>query len=145
MEEIEHNEDEFLAPVDPPALPDLTEAEPAPAASAEGPRTAAEKILETMDALSRPGEDAGEMGLMISTVCMGLGSKIGPELGQAQQTGELDEFVLALTRWIASHRSENQRQLLVVEMPRRPDLPPGTRLHLMDQALEAAANVESPL
>jgi hypothetical protein len=105
--------------------------------------TAAAKILATLRELSKPGEDAGEMQLMLATVCMGLESSIAEEIWRQQQTGELDEFVLGLTRFLAGHRSDDERQLLVVEVPRRP-LPSGTRLHLLDEAIEAAANPSSP-
>jgi hypothetical protein len=109
--------------------------------------TAAEKILRTLRELSKPDPDAGEKELMISSICMALERSLagaaGP-LAEQQASGELDEFVLALTRFFAGHRSESAPQLLVIEMPRRP-LPAGTRLHLMDEAIRAAEDVESPL
>lgn len=126
-----------------------------PATSTE-PSTAAEKITNTLRELSRPDEDAGEMELTLATVAMGLERGLGPELEAKQGTGELDEFVLALTRFLAMHRSEDARALVVVEMPRhheqgRPladqlsDLPSGTRLRLLDEAIAAADGVVSPL
>ncbi len=107
--------------------------------------TAAEKILGTLRMLSTPDEDAGELQLMLATVCMGLERSISEALHEQQQTGELDEFVLALTRFLATHRSSGARQLLVVEMPRHQNIPAGTRLHLLDEAAEAAASATSPL
>jgi hypothetical protein len=110
-----------------------------------GEGTAAEKILATLRMLSSPDEDAGELQLMLATVCMGLERNITEALHAQQETGELDEFVLALTRFLATHRSSSARQLLVVEMPRHPNIPAGTRLHLLDEAAEAAASATSPL
>jgi hypothetical protein len=110
-----------------------------------GGETAAEKILATLRALSQPRPDAGEWELTIATVCMGLERSLGPQLAEQQATGEIDEFVLDLTRFLATHRSDSAQQLLVVEMPRRPNLPAGTRLHLMDEAARAAENAVSPL
>lgn len=108
------------------------------------PKTAAEKIAGTLRQLSRPPEDAGEMALTLATVAMGLERGLGAELERNQETGELDEFVLALARWLAWHRSDTARMLVVVELPRR-TLPAGTKLHLLDEALRAGEDVKSPL
>jgi hypothetical protein len=115
--------------------------------------TAAEKIAQTLRDLSRPGEDAGELELTLATVAMGLERGLGEQLAQSQASGELDEFVLALTRWISLHRSDSSHELIVVELPRRPirsdgsrrELPSGTRLHLLEQAIEATQQATSPL
>lgn len=111
--------------------------------SAKG--TAAVKLMRTLRDLSRPGEDAGGLQLTLATVAMGLESQLGPELERTQATGELDEFIGALTRWIAMHRSESVKRLVVVEMPRRRDLPPGKRLQLLDEAERLAEQATSPL
>jgi hypothetical protein len=107
--------------------------------------TAAAKIMQTLRELSVPDEDAGELELMLSTVAMGLERGLGQELGRTQGTGELDEFLVGLTRWIAGHRSDSVRRLVVVELPRGRELPAGTRLHLLDEAERLAEQASSPL
>lgn len=110
--------------------------------------TAAAKIMQTLRDVSQPDEDAGELGLMLSTIAMGLERALGDELERAQPTGELDEFVAALTRWIAGHRSDSARRLVVVELPHHPEhqpLPNGTRLHLLDEAERLAEHASRPL
>lgn len=114
-----------------------------PAAPAEG--TAAQKLTNTLRELSAPSEDADEMELMLGSIAMALESGLGDVLASSQATGELDEFVLALTRFLAVHRSETAKQLIVVELPRRRDVPAGTLLHLLDEAIAAATKAESPL
>jgi hypothetical protein len=108
------------------------------------PVTAAAKIQRTLRELSRPEAGAGELELTLATVAMGLERGLGEELVRSQESGELDTFVLALTRWIALHRSDSARQLVVVELPRR-ELPAGTRLHLLQEAIDAAHDATSPL
>ena len=76
---------------------------------------------------------------------MGLERGLGAELERTQGTGELDEFLGGLTRWIATHRSDGVRRLVVVEMPRRRELPPGKRLQLLDEAERLAEQASSPL
>lgn len=124
------------------------------------PRTAAEKVAATLREMSKPEPGAEELQLSLATLAMGLERSIGATLEQAQENGELDEFVLALTRWAATHRSDHAKQLVVVELPpstmhaelargrtarARIDLPPGTRLHLLDEAIAAAETASSPL
>lgn len=108
------------------------------------PRTAAEKIRNTLRELSRPGEDADEIELTLATVCMALESGLEEKLAEQQMTGELDDFMLRLTRFLALHRSDDARALIVVELPQR-DLPAGTRLHLLDEAINATRDVVNPL
>ncbi len=108
-------------------------------------RTAREKVEATLRELSKPDEDAGAMQLTLASVAMALENGLGEELERAEETGEINAFILGLTRWIASHRGEDSKQLLVVEVPRARELPAGTRLHLLDEALEAARQVVSPL
>jgi len=108
------------------------------------PTTALEKIMNTLRELSQPGEDAGEMELMLATVAMGIEGGLGDGLVEQQASGEVDEFVLALSRFLATHRSDSAKQLVVVELPRR-ELPAGTRLHLLDEAVKAAETATSPL
>jgi len=125
-------------------------------AGESGPHTAAEKLELTLKQLSRPGQDAGELELTLATVAMGLERGLAPALEEHQKTGAVDRFVLELVRFLSLHRSDDAKQLLVVELPRahvlgRPiadqlqDLPHGTRLRLLDEAVAAAASVESPL
>jgi hypothetical protein len=120
------------------------------------PSTAAEKIKNTLRELSKPDPGANGMELTLATVAMGLESGLDDELLEHQASGQLDEFVLSLTRFLALHRSDNAPQLMVVELPRhhhagRPladqlsDLPTGTRLRLLDEAVAAAAAASSPL
>lgn len=106
--------------------------------------TAAEKIMSTLRELSQPDDDAGELELTLATVCMGLERGLGEQIAEQQESGALDEFVLALTRFLALHRSDSARALFVVELPRR-ELPAGTRLHLLDEAMKAAETASSPL
>ncbi len=111
-------------------------------------RSAAEKILDTLRALSKPGEDAEPMELTIATMCMGMERALGEKLAASQETGEVDEFVTALTRFLATHRSDTGRRLVVVEMPRAPEgqrLPNGTRMKLLDDAEALTAAAISPL
>ena len=108
------------------------------------PATAAEKIMRTLRELSKPDEDAGALELTLASVCMGLEQGLGEQICEQQESGALDEFVLAFTRFLANHRSNDAKQLLVVELPRR-ELPAGTRLHLLDEAAAAAEKATSPL
>ena len=110
----------------------------------EEPSTAAEKIMRTLRELSKPDEDAGELELTLATVCMGLERGLAEQIVVQQESGELDEFVLALVRFLALHRSDTARACFVVELPRR-ELPAGTRLHLLDEAIAAAETATSPL
>jgi hypothetical protein len=110
----------------------------------DGPMSAAEKILNTLREMSQPDPGASEMELMLSTVAMGLESSLGSELAEHQASGSLDEFVLALTRFLATHRSDDARALVVVELPRGRELPPGTRLHLLDEAIAAGEKAKAP-
>jgi hypothetical protein len=106
--------------------------------------TAAAKLMDTLRALSSPDEDAGELQLMLATVAMGLERSLGAELQRTQETGELDDFLGGLTRWIATHRSDTTRRLVVVELPRR-ELSAHRRLLLLDEAERLAAQASSPL
>lgn len=106
--------------------------------------TAAEKIRHTLKEMSEPGEDAGALELTLGSVAMGLEGGLDEQLEQSQATGELDAFVLSLTRWIAMHRSDSAQMLLVVEVPRK-ELPAHTRLLLLDKAYERAGDAASPL
>jgi hypothetical protein len=109
--------------------------------------TGEEKVRHTLKAFTEVSEDADAMQLTLASVAMGLESQAGflDSMGANQESGELDEFVLALTRWIATHRSDDAEQLLVVEIPVGQNIPPGTRLHRLDLAAEAMATAESPL
>jgi hypothetical protein len=99
-------------------------------------KTAAEKVESTLRELSRPDDDAGELELSLASVAMAMERGLAEKLAEQQASGELDAFMLSLTRFLAMHRSDDARALIVVELPRR-ELPSGTRLHLLDQAIEA--------
>lgn len=122
---------------------DANEGLPATTSTAE-PSTASQKIANTLRELSKPDEDAGEMELTLATVCMALERNIGQALEEKQLSGELDVFVLQLTRFLALHRSDDAKSLIVLELPAR-ELPAGTRLHLLDLAIEESKNVPNPL
>lgn len=112
-------------------------------------RTAAEKIGQTLRELSKPGPDAEAMELTLASLAMGFESGFAKNVAEQQESGELDEFMLALTRFIASHRSDSVRELVVVELPRRDSetiagVPAGTRLHLLDEAIAASRNAGVP-
>lgn len=109
--------------------------------------TGEEKVRQTLKAFTEVSDDADAMQLTLASVAMGLESQDGfmESMRENQQNGELDEFVLALTRWIATHRSDEAEQLLVVEIPRGQHIPPGTRLHRLDLAAEAMQSASSPL
>lgn len=106
-------------------------------------RTAAQKIQQTMRELSKPDPDAGEIALAMGSIAMMAEGRL--DLDDVQTSGELDEFIRDLARWIASHRSDDAKRLVVVELPRREELPTGTRLHCLDEAIEASQNASSPL
>lgn len=116
---------------------------PGAVAATGTPVTAAQKIANTLREISKPDEDAGGMELSLASLAMALEQGIGEQLQEKQATGELDDFVLSLTRFLALHRSDDARMLVVLELPRR-DLPAGTRLHLLDEAIAAADKAESP-
>jgi hypothetical protein len=110
--------------------------------------TAAGKIERTLKELSKPDEDAGEMELTLATVAMAMERGLGAELDNRQESGEIDDFILKLTRWIALHRSDTAKELVVVEFPRlHPQRPlgAGTRLKYLDDAIASAGDAESPL
>jgi hypothetical protein len=121
----------------------VDEHEPAVSIEFGSEQTAAGKIMRTLRELSRPDPDAGELELMLSSVAMGMESALGAEIERTQASGELDQFIGVLTRWIATHRSESAKKLVVLELPRHRSLPAGTRLHLLEQAEEAAESAGS--
>jgi hypothetical protein len=111
--------------------------------------TAAEKIQRTLRLLSKPEADAGAMEMTLASVAMGLEGTVGENLGELQAAGDVDEFILALTRWIASHRSDTVDALVVVELPARAmkvqDLPAGIGLQRLQAAIDAQLVASSPL
>lgn len=111
--------------------------------------TAEAKILQTLREVSQPDPDAEGLELTLASIAMALESGLGPELARNQATGKLDEFILALARWIALHRSDDVDALVVVELPRRTlslhDLPHGIGLQRLNDAINATASVASPL
>jgi hypothetical protein len=112
------------------------------------PGTAAEKVLNTLREPSKPRPGADPMELTVATMCMGMERNLERTLLDSKDTSQTDDFMLAMTRFLATHRSDHARRLIVVEMPRAPRgmrLPNGKRLQLLDEA-EAAANAAvSPL
>lgn len=98
------------------------------------PNTAAEKILATLRQLADPEEDAGGLELAFGSMAMMLSSALPEALEQMQEQGELDDVILALTRWFSTHRGDDATRLVVVELPRRRDLPAGTKLHCLERA-----------
>lgn len=108
--------------------------------------TAAGKLMNTLRVISHPGEDAAELELALSTVAMGLERAIGQQLAETQASGDLDEFVLNLARFIAVHRSDTANRLVVVELPRGIGplhrVPDGTRLRALDDAELAMADAD---
>lgn len=109
-----------------------------------GVETAAEKIARTLREMSKPDPGADELALMLATVAMGLERSLGEQLERTQSSGELDEFILGLVRWLATHRSDSADALLVVEVPRRP-IPTGRCVALMERAARAYETASSPL
>jgi len=109
--------------------------------------TAAEKIAATLREMSEPGDDAGGLELTFASLAMGLEQALGPELGGYQESGELDKFVLAITRFLATHRSDTLGALIVCELPPGGGrtLPPMRRLQMLDQAEAAQSAADSPL
>jgi histidinol-phosphate/aromatic aminotransferase/cobyric acid decarboxylase-like protein len=110
--------------------------------------TAAEKVLNTLRELSRAAPGAGPMELTIATMCMGMERELEAQLLESKDTPQVDDFVLALTSFLATHRSDHARRLVVVEMPRAPQgmrLPNGKRLQLLDEAEARADAAVSPL
>jgi hypothetical protein len=101
--------------------------------------TAAEKVAATLREMSEPSEDAGGLELTFGSLAMGLEAALGPELQGYQESGELDAFVLAIARFLATHRSDSKGRLVVVELPPQGSkgLNPVRRLQLLDAA-EAA-------
>jgi hypothetical protein len=122
---------------------EVVQDEPIVTIELDADQTAAGKIMRTLRELSKPDPDAGELELMLSSVAMGMESALGAEIERAQASGELDQFVATLTRWISTHRSQSAKRLVVVELPRHRNLPAGTRLHLLEQAEDAAESAAS--
>jgi hypothetical protein len=111
--------------------------------------TAAEKITRTLRELSVPGDGADAMEMTLASVAMGLESGLAEKIAESQESGELDDFIAALARWIALHRSDAADVLVVVELPRgafkRHDVPTATGLHRLNEAIALAEQAASPL
>jgi hypothetical protein len=94
-----------------------------------------EKIHETAIKMRSPKDGAEAPEMALSTLVMGLGSETARAyMAEAQESGDLDQFMGALARWILGHRSDEASLLVVVELPRNRDLPPGTILARVDEA-----------
>lgn len=113
--------------------------------ASEGPKTAAQKIMQTLRDLSDPDPDAGGLELTLATVAMGLEKSLAGEIQAKQETGELDVFVLALAQFLATHRSDTAHRVIVVELPSARDLPTATKLHYLDKAIAESEIAKSPL
>ena len=112
------------------------------------PGGAGAKIMRVLRELSTPASDATERELALASFAMGLESVLPPILAE-EGAESVDRFVLRLLRFLALLRSNRADMLLVVEMPRRdppaPEIPPGAKLHRLDEAWKAALTAESPL
>lgn len=98
-----------------------------------------EKIHETAIAMRSPKDGAEAPELALSTLVQGLSSAAAQAyMQEAQESGELDEFMGVLGRWILGHRSDDVGLLVVVELPRGRDLPHGTILARVDEAKAVA-------
>jgi hypothetical protein len=103
--------------------------------------TAAEKIMNTLDQLANPNDDAGPLELAFASLAITLDHALPGALEDLQDEGELDTIILVLARWFATHRSDTApTRIVVVELPNRRDLPPATLLH----QLELAQGVPAP-
>lgn len=124
----------------------MSEAESADLYQGDAPAggTAHEKIMQTLHSLSEIEEDAGELEMMLASLAIALERGLGDQLTASQETGELDTFMAALVRWIATLTSDNRPRLIVVPIPRRP-LNPGQKLHALLRAEEEYAQVARPL
>lgn len=121
--------------------------EPAADGQERAKMTGAEKVKATLHAFTNVDDDADALQLTLASVAMGLESQEGfiSTMEENQASGELDAFVLALTRWIATHRSDDAEQLLVIEIPRGQRIPNGTLLARCERAAEESRNIGSPL
>ncbi len=126
---------------------EIDTAPPTPAGQEKVKMSGAEKVKATLKAFTEVDDDADAMQLTLASVAMGLESQPGfiTTMEENQASGELDEFVLALTRWIATHRSDDAEQLLVIEVPRGQRIANGILLARCERAAEESRNIGSPL
>jgi hypothetical protein len=108
-------------------------------------QTAAEKIMETIKEISKPKDDAGGLELAFGSVAMMLENALPDALAEAEANGDLDGIVLAFTRWLAQHRGDDARRLLVMELPRGQHLPNGTKLHYFELAEQETQSLPAGL
>lgn len=106
--------------------------------------TSAEKIMNTLQELSNPSDDAGELELAFGSMAMMLERALPGALEEMQDAGELDDIVLKLSRWFAAHRGDHAHQLVVVELPRH-DTGNGIKLARLDAAIAASGQTGMPL
>jgi hypothetical protein len=98
-----------------------------------------EKIDQSAVAMRSPKDDAETPELALATLVQGLTAPAAREwMAAAQDTGELDQFMEVLARWIIGHRSDDQPLLAIVELPRGKELPAGTILHRVAEARDIA-------
>ena len=108
------------------------------------PKSTAERVLETVAEIADPDDDAGGLELAFSSVAMMMGPQLKEAIADMPEA-ELDETILGLARWFTQLRGDTSLRLVVVELPRRQDLPAGTRLHHLEQAEAATPKPGLPL
>lgn len=109
---------------------------------AEARQTAAQKVRHTFAEMGKPDGNS-DIEMMMATLATAMEGRLAGELEQQQRDGQLDRLVIALTRWVAWHRSDHLGRIAVVVMPLR-QLPPGKRLDLLDHALRNVAPPDLP-
>ncbi len=105
----------------------------------------AEKIMQSLQEIAEPSDDAGGLQLAFATVATMMQEHLPAALAEAETNGELDGIILALCRWFASHRGDDASRLVVVELPRRRELPVMTVLHQVQLAEDAGVPASLPL
>ena len=100
---------------------------------------ASEKIQQTAIEMRSPKDDAEGPELALATLVQGLTTPQAQGwISSAQESGELDEFMEVLARWIIGHRSDDATLLAIVELPRNRELPTATVLHKVEEARAVA-------
>lgn len=111
------------------------------------PGSAAAKIMRTIVEISSAGGEAGELELGMASLAMALEPVLAQGL-RGKTDAEIDGFVLALCRFVATMRSDRSRELAVVELPRAPNANMKPSAHLcmveLDKALVAGRAAAPP-
>jgi hypothetical protein len=100
--------------------------------------------MSTLQELSSPNDDAGELELAFGSMAMMLERALPGALEEMQDAGELDDIVLKLSRWFAAHRGDESHQLVVVELPRR-ETGNGIMLARLQDAIASGGQTGVPL